>query len=72
MTQKLCWTPSERAAELGWKFAQGLVTTPTEVARAYGLTYSGARRLLINISAAVPLTTDEDGRWTAVRVDDAT
>ena len=53
---------TERAAELGWEFAEGAQYTTAEVAARYGITKRGARMLLNRISRKIKIYS-QDGKW---------
>jgi hypothetical protein len=56
------WTAQIRAATVTlWLLSDRELTT-SEIAALTGLTYEGARRLMINLSIALPIT-QNDGRW---------
>ena len=57
------YVATERAALLGYKFAQGARLTTMEVAVICGLTHSGAWRILDKMSRVLPLLQLDDGKW---------
>ena len=57
-------TPQQRAALLAIRLVRGDGITTSQVAEWLGMSYQGARRLLMNLSGPeLPVVRDEDGRW---------
>ena len=63
-------TPQQRAARLTWLFARGASMTTSQAAAHLGITCHGARRLLLNLSAAgIPIYPDDHGSWRTLDLD---
>lgn len=59
------WNPQTRAAAISLLLLAGKRMTTAEIAHELGMSYHGARRLMINLSQVLPIT-QIDGRWQRV------
>lgn len=59
------WNPQTRAASISQLLLTGKRMTTAEIAEHLGMSYHGARRLMVNLSLVLPIT-KIDGRWQRV------
>lgn len=57
------WTAHMRAATAVFWLLSGSRLTTAEVARLTGLSWDGAKYMLVNMSIVVPIAEDDSGKW---------